>query len=322
MKKIFKKKKKLYYLDITKGFGILLVVCGHIFEGSSFSKWIYSFHIPLFFIISGFLLKYNDYKEESFKEFAKKRIMSLAIPYIFFSLINIILKYIFLEVKINEFIYDLLRVIVGQSIFAMWFLPALFISEILFFILNKYLKKRYVFIIICILMSLGFLIHYIKYNIIMLVFAREFIALGFICLGYYTFESINNIKLSYLSILIIIIINIIISQINTSIDLWSLCFGNIAFYILSSVLGSMATIFFFKKLDKNKVLYYWGKNSLIIMSTHQILLELISKNLNYQIESWLAGIILLIIIMLLEYPIIQITNNKMKFILGKSNKIN
>ena len=49
--------KRIDYLDYTKGFGILLVILGHIYDASNPIKiWLYSFHMPLFFIISGFLL--------------------------------------------------------------------------------------------------------------------------------------------------------------------------------------------------------------------------------------------------------------------------
>ena len=51
-------KRRLNYLDYAKGIGILLVVLGHIYN-NSVKLWIYSFHMPLFFIISGYLLEYN-----------------------------------------------------------------------------------------------------------------------------------------------------------------------------------------------------------------------------------------------------------------------
>ena len=41
--------ERLNYLDMCKGFAILLVVLGHIYErGSMAEVWIYSFHMPLF----------------------------------------------------------------------------------------------------------------------------------------------------------------------------------------------------------------------------------------------------------------------------------
>ena len=44
------------WIDNLKGFGILLVVIGHTVPREGLGQWIYAFHMPLFFFISGFLL--------------------------------------------------------------------------------------------------------------------------------------------------------------------------------------------------------------------------------------------------------------------------
>lgn len=151
----------------------------------------------------------------------------------------------------------------------------------------------------------------------MLVVARVFIATGFVAFGYYSFNFIKNIKISYKSVIILMVINAFISQLNVNIDLWSLQFGNIGIYIICSILGSISTILFFKNLGENKLLYYWGRNSLIIMATHQVLMQMINIIFDYKIKGYLGSLILTIVIMLLEYAIIELINNKMAFLLGK-----
>lgn len=314
----YNKKQRLNYLDITKGFAIILVILGHIFNGSRFERWISSFHMPLFFIISGCLLKYNDCRNISLKEFIGKRINGLIIPYIYFSILNAILIFIINGFVIDDLLMNILYVGIGQSIYALWFLPALFISEIIFFILSRYIKNSYKSAIVTlIILSCGFLINYTNYNVIMLVVARAFIATGFVAFGYYLFNFIKNIKLSYKSVVMLIVLNIVISQFNVNIDLWSLQFGNIGIYVMCSILGSISTILFFKNLGENKLLYYWGKNSLIIMATHQILMQIICTIFNYKVSGFLSGIFLTILVILIEYLIIEFINNKMTFLLGK-----
>lgn len=46
----------LKWIDVLKGIGIIAVVAGHVFDGF-FSKFIFTFHMPLFFFVSGFLFK-------------------------------------------------------------------------------------------------------------------------------------------------------------------------------------------------------------------------------------------------------------------------
>lgn len=50
-------KTRLDYIDVTRGIGIILVVLGHLNPGEGVERWIYSFHMPLFFVISGLLCR-------------------------------------------------------------------------------------------------------------------------------------------------------------------------------------------------------------------------------------------------------------------------
>ena len=50
------KNERINYLDIAKGIAILLVILGHIYSENPVKVWLYSFHLPLFFFISGCLL--------------------------------------------------------------------------------------------------------------------------------------------------------------------------------------------------------------------------------------------------------------------------
>lgn len=53
--------KRLDYIDAAKGIGILLMVLGHIWTDScaEIVIWLYSFHVPMFFILSGMVVKYT-----------------------------------------------------------------------------------------------------------------------------------------------------------------------------------------------------------------------------------------------------------------------
>ena len=74
--------KRIEYLDIAKGIGILLVVLGHNdFEVISLfmQRLIYSFHMPLFFFLSGYFIN----TAVPFFDFFKKRFHALIKPYLF-----------------------------------------------------------------------------------------------------------------------------------------------------------------------------------------------------------------------------------------------
>lgn len=57
---------RLRYIDLTKGLAIFLMLWGHTMTSvNSVHIWIYSFHMPIFFIICGILIRI---KEEKIRE--------------------------------------------------------------------------------------------------------------------------------------------------------------------------------------------------------------------------------------------------------------
>ena len=63
-------KQRFDEIDILKSFGIILMIMGHIGFGSIFDYWIHAFHMPMFYLISGFLYKKSTL---SFNKFVKKK---------------------------------------------------------------------------------------------------------------------------------------------------------------------------------------------------------------------------------------------------------
>ena len=60
-------------LDVAKGIGIILVILAHITQ-SKVKTFIYIFHMPLFFFISGMALYYSYKEEIFFKDYIKKEL--------------------------------------------------------------------------------------------------------------------------------------------------------------------------------------------------------------------------------------------------------
>lgn len=79
-------------LDIVKGIGIILVVVGHCIKSYTIPGiFIYAFHMPLFFLISG--ICFNGEKYQVFKPFFYKRLRQLLVPAVTFSAIIVLLSY-------------------------------------------------------------------------------------------------------------------------------------------------------------------------------------------------------------------------------------
>ena len=69
---------RLDWMDWAKSIAITLVVFGHILM--PFSKWVFGFHMPFFFMLSGFLQKKRTVRDEAINSFK-----SLLLPYVIYN---------------------------------------------------------------------------------------------------------------------------------------------------------------------------------------------------------------------------------------------
>lgn len=136
--------QRIAFIDIAKGIGILLVVLAHndLQAYAPFlHKVIYSFHMPLFFFLSGMFFR----PEMPFGELIQKRFDSLLKPY-FFTLIFIYFAAVFFgnmgfPVAVSRLIKSLYANGFSLDWVAMWFLPALFTINLTAFVFYRLLGK-------------------------------------------------------------------------------------------------------------------------------------------------------------------------------------
>ena len=80
------KENRLLWIDAAKGIGMLAIVLGHVLRGEGLlSTAVYTFHVPLFFLISGFLYRPERGWRRNLSQSAKK----LLIPYLFWGAVSI-----------------------------------------------------------------------------------------------------------------------------------------------------------------------------------------------------------------------------------------
>ena len=153
-------KERYNELDLMKGIGIILVYLGHSFNLPEF-EWtklflfigstIYSFHMPLFFLISGFLM--NNGKEIKLKKYYTHKIKRILVPYFFINLIDFFPRTLFPNLVNSKF--DIKEVFFKGTTIT-WFIYTLFMIFMIFPFLEKYILKKdryYLFGIILILVN-------------------------------------------------------------------------------------------------------------------------------------------------------------------------
>lgn len=311
-------------MDIAKGIGILLVIIAHIYAFNPVIRdrltvvWIYSFHMPLFFIIAGMLLKYKG-TDESIKDFIIKKAKAFIIPYVFFSIVTIGVLKLVGEANIKQMLINT-TLFIGVDV--LWFLPALMFSEIIFYVTKKLIKNNIIFKILMLCIYIASIFIGLKLNEssrIFILIGRVGIATGFVTIGYYLLELINNINFKIWQIAIVFVIQAVLAKVNAFVDLNNLVLNNAILYTINSILGSWLIIEISKKINCNE-LAYLGKNSLIIMVTHLNLIYLFRKYINFNFFTYSGGLLLLVILLLIEIIIIYLVNKYFPFIIGKIPK--
>lgn len=159
-------RERLHWVDIARAFFIIAIVFGHIVESGIVYKWVFSFHVPAFFFISGYCFKFD----ENWGKYIGKKIKSIVIPYVVFSILSIVffaaLAYIVPSVGelLNCNLIENLKIMVyGNSKpdvmkynMPLWFLTCFFCVTLLAYgseiITRSYTKNfRYITIVIGIL---------------------------------------------------------------------------------------------------------------------------------------------------------------------------
>lgn len=152
-------KKKLNQISFLFVFATLLVVIGHSditmdFRELWIFKWVYTFHMPLFFLVSGFLFAYTNPREKMLElnknRFLLKKVKRLLLPYVFIGSVIFVIKALF--IKSDQMQHPLifewdsyLNMLFFHPVGFMWFLPTLFVIFVIFVSMyylkwNKYLQ--------------------------------------------------------------------------------------------------------------------------------------------------------------------------------------
>ena len=118
------------YIDSLRGIAILLVVIGHFFNKDFPVKVFYIFHVPLFFVISGFLMSGGI----PVKSFLKKRFEGIILPYFLLGIPVVISTALFSEESFGVICYEYL---IQKRFTTMWFLPTLFWAQLFYLLICK-----------------------------------------------------------------------------------------------------------------------------------------------------------------------------------------
>lgn len=336
---------RIVWIDYAKCIGIFLVVLGHLSIPEWLKNMIYAFHMPLFFFISGYLFQENKFN--SLRVFFVRRAKQLLVPYLFFNIIAYFF-WVFVgrkfgndsTVDINPFtplIGMLYGVNTGYFLIhcgSLWFLPCLFIVEILYYIAIKSVSsKAIIFILFTGLGYANLLLKHVMlpWNIDIALVAILFYIIGSAFKERKFLESINTQTILIVIFFCSLLLTAVIVLINGRVDMSSNTYGNFIFFILAALSGicfvfSVSKLFsmFFHSIPTVETI---SSNTLIIIGLHELVISIIKGGLyfifkipiNVFKDTVMVNVIMAIVTILLLIPIFYIIEKYFPFIVGKSD---
>jgi len=300
---------RLQWIDTLKGIGIILVVLVHHSLPVALDTYIFSFHMPLFFFISGFLFDFGKYAD-SVINFVKGRSKSLIVPYFCFALLTCLFYFLLdsvfqpritnIDFFENTLFHGTSHILSGFGLAVsynppLWFLTCLFVTELLFYGLAKRYctEPQKIVLWLTIAGIIGYLYSIyvpfrIFWNVDVALVAIVFYGAGNLFRKFIEIKKELGItgkfsRVEKILFIVFILLNLLYLgyllkfPTEDKVNMNVLQYGNFFSFYLLAFSGIFTFIFLSRKLGNSKVLEYYGRNSLIILALHFPLKDILTK---------------------------------------------
>lgn len=269
---------RIEFIDLAKGICILLVVVGHVGVNIAIPG-LESVRMPLYFILSGLFFKSYG----GVKKFFIKKINKILIPFLFFYLLGYSVFYVVNWIVPGLIVSDaksILDVFTQRQYFngPIWFLLALFWTNIMFCVIHEYLSKEWLRAVVVLL--IGVVGMYLGRNDIYLpcVVDSAMTALPFFYFGYWLKQSdllsANRYdRYNWLWVLLLYGASVGLSRWSGGAHIgfhYNNVVGNVFVIYLLAVCSVMAVLLLCKIVKRVPFVSYCGRYSIILLCTHHL----------------------------------------------------
>ena len=279
---------RLDWVDLAKGIAMVLIIFAHTMEWLSSQigvslyllPIIYSFHVPLFFFISGFLFSSN----KPIKVFAKKTVLSFIVPYVTFACATLLADFVKKNILKSEGDINLLsetkQLFFQNHYDTLWFLLVLMFVEIIAFVICR-IKNVKIIAALTVVFAVVAGLYYRFINIKLIWSIDEiFYVLPLFMVGYLVrksgiCEKILIIRYTPIYLLLGVLFGWLNLRLNPNIkfvNMFKCHFGYISLFYLSAIFSILFVLCLCVKMERIKPLNYIGRNSMIYYGFHIIIL--------------------------------------------------
>ncbi len=266
-------------MDAAKAIGLFLVFWGHILYGGSnvgevINRAIYSFHMPMYFILSGYVMKSDTL---TFIDYCKNKFKRILLPALILYCFTLPLYFYFLDFSNASFktIFMTIFYVTGNCAYnsPIWFFFCMFQGLIILklFKINEANNKVLIFFLIgCLLVTyIGYETQWRYLNVLGLnkcILGVFFLVFGML-LRRFSFEK-GMILLGVISLPVWIFTGVLL---NSKVSMYGMYLGNFWLFVISSLTGSFFFLSVVKLLKNNKLLQQYSKWTIFIVCSHYVL---------------------------------------------------
>lgn len=285
-----KAESRIDYIDIAKALGIMLVIAGHVVSSNTeIKRVLYAFHMPLFFMLSGMLLRVKSaYSADTWKTLIIKKLRALMLPYIIWALIysSFSFKHVALAMYGTRE-----TLIMAGSLTSLWFLPVMFLAsmlaELVLLVSTKVRKNETLAVVVgmAVCFWIGFIFpHHGTYGDLWGM-DIAFIATAFMLLGMLVCQEIGLIPKTIwkfaiaVGACVVFVITVRLSSSSVGYVLMANAdYGNPVVFFINAVAGSVLVIMIScliaVLMHRTRVLSWIGVRTLGIFVVHKPIIEL------------------------------------------------
>lgn len=280
--------KRIDWIDAAKGIGMICVILAHV-DQTYVKAPLYTFHLPLFFFLSGYLFSLKS----SFKEFLINKCRRILVPYFCLGIILIAFDiYWYCRSPIsgmpwilnkNYATYDITGLLVQERFLTLWFIACLFWLNFLFYVIVRFIKSEKIRALIVVLLTVAGLCYYefggsaLFWNIDTCLTALPFFYVGFLCRKTdFVNEKILKAKYKWLYFIgfiaadaICLILNLKLS--GESLEMFYNQYGIAPLTYISAFTGIFAVLILGNAWSCFP-LRYIGKNTMLLYAWHQTMM--------------------------------------------------
>lgn len=292
------KTDRIEYIDIFKGIAIILVVLQHCIGTGFLGKIILSFHMALFFFISGYIIKNISIKKQ-----LAKGIYFLK-PQFFIGIMNCVWYYLIIELLLGQPYHQR-----WFDYFNTWFLPTMFYVGLLYAICNRLPQNNILtnskrggvyLLIICLCLICTYFMPYCPSLFYKLHITKIPFAFLFFIVGVYfqnnkdiIMKITQNKNFKFVIWNIVLAILIILTTLSNEIVYWYNCqFGNLFLTTISSFCGCLLVLNLSIWIHHNYYLSKLGQNSIIVYSCQFIVYRVFGLIFQYVLGSYCPSLII------------------------------